>query len=414
MAEQLPLFDTLLQCYQDGPVSNTELYQQLSARGGISLSEQVKPVGKQAKVNVYKRKIRWAQQDLRASGLIERVDRGQWRLTHTGKQQLTQTMANKHLLAGSTSLGVLVWCNSELALPGLLTEDVHLCLTSPPYLGIERSYGTHFNEQHFIDFILRVIEPIRERMVPGANLALNMTNDSVLRKRFGERSLYLEKLTLQLTEKLDLALMDRLVWEAPDKAPKGYQVTHRRTHLTSRHEPVLWFCHQPEHCLADNRRILTPYSPQMKKMFAQGGSAHDRKQTDYHPNSRKGGFSVDHGGAIQGNVIRIPTHCRANRAVLSQARFENLPTHGALFPLALATLLIKWLCPQGGRVVDPFGGYATTGAAAELTDRCWWVSEWHWEYLKPALSRFSSAQGYWVNPVFEALSDPAVRKKYAS
>lgn len=411
---QLNLFNDVLQCYQQGQVDNQTLYQSVAEKHRIDLASTKTPIGKDGvKHSVFARRLRWIQQDLRKKGLIERIDRGQWRLTSEGKNQLTQTVADKHLIAGSTDLGILIWCNSELSLSGILHEDVHLCLTSTPYLGIERSYGTHFSENDFLDFIIRVLTPIRKKMVPGANLALNLTNDSILRKRFGERSRYLEKLVLRLSDELELHLMDRLVWHAPDKPPKGYQVTHKRTHLTSRYEPILWFCNEPEHCLADNKRILVPYSKSMQEIIDKGGSQYDRISTDYHPNSRKGGFSVDHGGAIQGNVITIPTYCSQNRKVLKYARNHQLPTHGALFPVALAELLIKWLCPEGGTVIDPFGGYATVGAAAENTNRFWWISEWHWEYLKPALSRFSQRPGYWVNPLFDALSDPLVRKEYA-
>lgn len=411
---QLSLLDDVLQCYANGPVENATLYDAVAKKHRVDLNQQVKPAGKQEAVNVYKRKLRWLQQDLKQAGLIENLGKGHWRLTREGRHTLTQTIADKYLVAGSTSLGIFVWCNSELSQLGALNEPVHLCFTSPPYPGIERSYGNYHDEDRYIDFMIRVVAAVRKHMVPGANLALNITNDSVIKKAFGERSMYLEKLTLRLCSELDLYLMDRLVWEAPDKGTKGYHVTHARTHLASRYEPILWFCTDPKHCLADNRRVLKPYSKSMEYILKQGGVQHDRKPTDYQPNSRKGGFSVDHGGAIPGNVLRFNVKCQENMKILAQARQMGLPPHGALFPYALAEFVVKWLCPEDGRVVEPFAGYGNVPLAAENTGRKWWACEWHWEYLKPAIARMSDRQGFWLNPLFDQLSDQTLRYTLSS
>lgn len=409
MQKQMSLLDDVLSCYENTEMDNTTLYSKVSRKQRVNLKEHIRPSGKQSAVNVYKRKVRWAQQTLKQQGLIERLEKGQWRITQTGKQKLTQTVADNYLIAGSTRLGILVWCNSLVALEKALPQTVHLCFTSPPYLGIERSYGTYWDEDAFIDFVLRLIEPICKRLAPGGNIALNMTNDSVLRKQAGARSYYLEKLTLRLHEQLGLHLMDRLVWEAKDKSAKGYQVTHARTHLVSRYEPILWFCNSPQDCLADNRRVLTPYGKSMLTLLKQGGVKGRRANTDYQSVSREGGFSVDHGGAIPGNVLSFSTVCKSNRQVLKDARSLSLPTHGALFPRALADFIVRWLCPEDGVVVDPCAGYGATGEASELADRAYVLSEWHFEYLMPAVRRMSQFNEYWVNPLFEKLLNTELR-----
>lgn len=411
---QLSLFSDLLMCYEQGPANNDAVYQQLAKKQNVVLSKQIGPAGKQEAINIYKRKVRWAQQDLKHAGLIEKLGKRQWRLTQEGRQTLTQTMVDKYLVAGSTALGVFVWCNSDLSALGQLDKPVHLCFTSPPYPGIERSYGTYNNEGQYIDFMIRVVSHVRKHMVPGANLALNITNDSVIKQCFGERSRYLEKLILRLGEELDLHLMDRLVWEAPDKGTKGYQVTHARTHLASRYEPILWFCTDPARCLADNRRVLKPYSESMQRILQDGGVKHERQRTDYHPNTRVGGFAVDNGGAIPGNVLRFNVKCKQNMAILKTARELGLPTHGALLPYDLADFIVRWLCPEGGRVVDPFSGYGNAAYAAENNGRQWWCCEWHWEYLKPAMLRMQNKEGYWLNPLFDALTDQDLRVSLAS
>jgi DNA modification methylase len=413
--QQSFMLDCVLDSYASGEKSNKSLYQDVASSLNIDAKNHVKPIGKSGtRRNTFHQRIRWAQQSLKHTGLIENIGHGHWQLTQEGKQQLTRVHADKYMVAATTDLGVAIWGNSLHVFDQIIEEDIHLCITSPPYLNIARSYGTHWDEQGYLDFIISVLTPIRRRMVPGANLALNISNDSILKKTFGARSLYLEALILRLSGELDLHLMDRLIWNANDKAPKSTQVTKKRTHLTSKYEPILWFCNAPEHCLADNRRVLNPYTPQMKKLIAQGGDVRKIYETDYAANSRTGGFSRDNGGSIAGNVLSFPTHCQFNRAIKKHARALDLPTHGAVYPVALASFLIRWLCPEEGFVVDPFGGYSTSGFAAESTGRAWATCELHWEYVKPALLRFTSKPGYWLNPKFEALSDPALRFHYAS
>lgn len=409
------LLDTTLSAYAGGQQQNDDVYHHVAKNLKVDVNAHVAEIGEaRTKRNTFTRQVRWAQQTLKMSGLIEKVDYGQWRLTTEGKQTLTRINVDKHLIAASTDLGVLIWGNSLNVFKNVIEDEIHLCVTSPPYLGMVRSYGNHHCEDQYIDFIISVIEPIRARMVKGANIVLNLTNDSVLKQAFGERSLYLEKLTLKLQSELDLSLMDRLSWYAPDKAPKSYQVTKARTHLTSKYEPCLWLCYAPEHCLADNRRVLTPYTPDMLKLIAKGGEVRSDLPKDYTSNARNGSFSRDNGGSIPGNILRFPTRCELNRAVQRHARALDLPVHGALFPTALASFLIHWLCPEYGTVVDPFGGYSTTGYAAEMAERHWITCELHWEYIKPALLRFEQRKGYAVNPLFNDLNSSLIRRQFAS
>lgn len=407
---QLNLIEATLLSYDEGAKDNRDIYSKTASSLNVDESSFIKNVGKdEVPRNTFHRKVRWAQQSLKQAGLIEKVGRGQWSLTKDGKQTLTRINVDKYMIAASTELGAVIWGNSVNVFDRAITEDVHLCVTSPPYLGIVRSYGNHDSANEYIDFLLSVLTPIRKRMLPGANLALNLTNDSVLKKAFGARSNYLEKLIIKLGDELDLTLMDRLVWHAPDKAPKSYQVTKARTHLTSKYEPVLWFCTEPSKTFADNRRVLTPYKDQMKKIIAQGGEKRAHFDKDYTPNSRNGGFSTDNGGSIPGNILTFPTRCNENRKVQAYARELQLPVHGALYPEALASFLIKWLSPEGGMVIDPFGGYLSTASAAEKANRHWLTSELHWEYIKPALLRFKSCLNFYVNPLFEMLSENKIR-----
>ncbi|OES24471.1 site-specific DNA-methyltransferase [Alteromonas macleodii] len=413
---QRDLFDTVINAYGDDVEANEDVYERVSDALHTDLASHVKPVGKaQAPVNVLTRKIRWVQQSLKRDGLIERVGQGQWRLTREGKFRLTQINANKYMVAAHTELGVYIWARSEHVFNNVIDSDIHLCLTSPPYIGIERSYGTHTNEQAYIDWLLSILTPIRQRMVKGASLCLNISNDSVVRSRFGARSMYLEKLTLKMAEELELELMDRLCWFANNKAPGPTQFTSiRRTHLLTKYEPILWFCTDAEHCFAHNANAKQPYSAQMKKLIAEGGESTTRTTPDSKHGVKPGDFANDNGGALFGNVLQHGINCAEKNQLVKEAERLGLAPNNATFPVALAKTLIQWLCPEGGLVVDPFGGYATTGSAAEQTNRRWLCTEMHWDYIRVALARFKQRAGYFVNPRFLELDEPLIRRRFAS
>lgn len=412
---QQELFEDVMMAYSDGTKSNSDVYKVVSNKQNVNIDDHVEAVGKQKKpVNLFMRKIRWIQQSMKREGLIERLDYGQWRLSNEGKFRLTQINTNKHMVAASTELGVMIWARSEHVFNDVIDCNIDLCFTSPPYLGIARSYGSHKNEQQYIDFILRILTPIRKRMIKGANLCLNLTNDAFIKGAYGKKSLYLEKLIIAISEELDMSLMDRVVWHANNKAPGPTQFTSiRRTSLLSKSEPLLVFCTSPQHSLADNRRVLTPYSQNMKKLIEQGGEKQKRSTPDSKHGVCIGNFANDNGGALLGNVLSIGTTCTEKNALLKEARRLRLAPNNATFPLALAKTIVQWLCPKGGLVVDPFGGYFTTGSACEQTGRQWISCEMHWDYIRVSLARFTQRPGYCINPKFNDLDCPSVRLQYA-
>ncbi len=65
---------------------------------------------------------------------------------------------------------------------------------------------------------------------------------------------------------------------------------------------------------------------------------------------------------LPSNVLSVPEDEPTN--VLSLALVGKNKGHPAVFPIDLPMFFIKLLCPEGGLVVDPFGGSGTTGIAA--------------------------------------------------
>jgi len=102
----------------------------------------------------------------------------------------------------------------------------------------------------------------------------------------------------------------------------------------------------------------------------------------------KGGTSGD----LDGTLIRMGEKgTRNKRSVWTVATQPYKGSHFAVFPPALIRPCILAGCPQGGTVLDPFGGSGTVGEVAEMDGRNSILIELNPEYVKLAEKR--TAQG---------------------
>jgi site-specific DNA-methyltransferase (adenine-specific) len=73
--------------------------------------------------------------------------------------------------------------------------------------------------------------------------------------------------------------------------------------------------------------------------------------------------------------------------------YTNRGLHGAEKPVALCERLVRWACPEGGTVLDPFLGGGTTGLAALSTGRRFIGVEIDPHYFGVARKRLSECDG---------------------
>jgi hypothetical protein len=399
--QQPDLFEPLLAAYRNVQInnegiSNQALYQALDLVGG-----ERKPVGRaQQPHNLEHRKVRWHQQSLRKLGLLERVPgrRGTWRLTPKAQKEgdLTPAPEGVALVAFSTDLGVAIWTRTE-TLAGKLTDRISAIITSPPYaLRLPRAYGNP-SEDEYVDFICRSLEPLLKNLIVGGCVALNVSQDTFLSKS-PARSLHLEMLTLAMHRKLGLYLHERMVWENRSKPPgPTYWASITRQQLNVGDEPVLIFCNDPVRCVADNRRVLQPHSDRHAKLLAAGGETRTATYGDGAYKLRPGSFGKVTAGKIPRNVVSITHASREVENTRKQAKSVGLPVHSALMPVKLARLLVEFLTPPGGLVLDPFGGWLSTALACEEAGYPWLAMEMMAEYVAGGGMRLSGRPGFHVS-----------------
>lgn len=392
---QLDLFEAVLRAYGDGkPRTNALLYEQLRDTAGLPAQawEERQPIGKSGELHSpLRRRLRWYQQSLKSAGVIERLPdlRGVWQATAKGKEALTPAPQGQALVAFSTELGVALWADCSAFQS--LQEPIMLILTSPPYpLSRPRTYGGP-SVASYIDFICEALEPLVRRMTPEGSLTLNVTND-VFEPGSPARSLYRERLSIALHERLGLHAMDTLIWHNASKPPgPAAWASKKRVQLNVAWEPILWFAKDPMRVKADNRRVLLPHTPRHQQLIDRAGETRNGVFGDGAYRIRPGAFGSQTEGRIPRNVLPYGHRCKDQDRYRAYARERGLPVHAAAMPLALASFLVQWLTAPGDLVVDPFGGTVTSGRAAEVNGRRWVVTEKFLQYLLGAAGRFDTA-----------------------
>lgn len=409
---QPSLFDAVQDAFaRHSEIDTQTLYREVCETAGVSLDRlsEKQPVGRAGQPrSTVARAIRWAQQTLKGEGLIARDPdrRGWWKITHEGRKRLCRLERGQTLLAFHTGLGLAVWGDCRDVADGL-KEQIHLVLTSPPYpIRNQRAYGG-IDESRYVGWLCDVLEPMVEKLADGGSLVLNISND-VFDAGKPSRSLYRERLVIELADRFGLHKMDELIWHNPSKPPGPIQwASKNRSQLNVAYEPVYWFCNNPGKCRADNRRVLEPHTERHRQLIAQGGTDRNAEYADGAYRLRPGAFGKPTPGRIPRNVMTIGHSCASQRRYKRLAAQCGLPVHGAPMPLALARKLVRFLSRPGDLVADPMAGSLTTGEAAELEGRRWICAEQYAEYVAGGFLRFDSERIEWRHPAVARACIPA-------
>lgn len=377
-------------------VAQDDLYEAEASRRGIDIGAMKARVaiGASAKEHApATRQVRWWQQDLKAKGWLEPVPghRGRWRLTEPARMALTPQQPGCVMLGVSTELGVALWANAEDVFDRL-DQPITLVLTSPPYpLAAPRAYG-NVPLARYVDWLVGMLEPMTKRLRVGGTLAINVSND-IFEPGSPARSTYRERLVIAVCDELAMHKWDEFIWHNPTKAPGPIQWASRtQQQLNVAWEPVYIFTNDPHRCRASNRRVLQAHTAQQLKLMKGGGERSTGCFSDGAYRRREGAFGRVTEGKIPRNLASIPHN--GNDPALAHAKRQakelGLPTHGAPMPLALADFLVKYLTIEQDLVADPFGGWCTTGIAAEQNGRRWLTTEKHLEYVHGSALRHAA------------------------
>lgn len=283
-----------------------------------------------------------------------------------------------------TSFGAL-FCADSLEFMGRLPKDsIDLVVTSPPYaLHFKKEYG-NANQQDYINWLLPFAREIKRIIKPTGSFVLNL--GGAWQPGLPIRSLYLYRTLLALVDDIKFDLAQEFFWFNPAKMPAPAEwVNVRRIRVKDSVEYIFWLVKDPM-ANADNRKVLQPYSEDMKRLIKRGV-----KQT-IRPSGHviNGTFASDQGGSIPSNLIQCGNN-ESNSAYIKNSKRSGNKVHPARFPAELPRFFIEFLTKPGDLVFDPFAGSNTTGYVAESLKRKWMGVEIRSDYAEESRLRFEGS-----------------------
>lgn len=304
---------------------------------------------------------------------------------------------------------------------GLPDQSVHTCVTSPPYFGL-RDYG-HDGQigleptpDEFVAKLVEVFREVRRVLRDDGTLWLNLgdsyaaqrggthqpaetlaggkggkTEDGerVNRDRFDGYNPTRNATAIGLKHK-DLIgipwrvafalqadgwyLRQDIIWHKPNPMPESV-----RDRCTKAHE-YIFLLSKSQRYYFDAEAIKEPSAYFGKDARSgMGNIRYEGKRTE--------GDAAANG---QQSFVTI-NETRNKRSVWTVTTKPFKGAHFATFPPDLIEPCIKAGCPEGGTVLDPFGGSGTTGMVAQRNQRKFVLCEINPEYARMAKDRIANA-----------------------
>ena len=234
------------------------------------------------------------------------------------------------------------------------SDSVDLTVTSPPYC-IGKSYDKSNTLDSFREEHREIIPRIVNITKPGGSICWQVG--------YHVRNSTLTPLDFIVHEIFasipNIFLRNRLIWSFNS----GLHCSRR---LSGRHEVVLWYSKGDQYHF-DLDPIRMPQLYPGKR---------------YHKGTKRGQLSGNPLGKNPGDVWAIPQ--------VKAASVEKTQ-HPCQFPIGLVQGLIRALCPPDGRVLDPFLGSGTTGAAAAIEGRRFAGAELDRDFYRISVQRIQQA-----------------------
>lgn len=284
--------------------------------------------------------------------------------------------------------------------------SVHTCVTSPPYFGLrdyghEGQIGLEPTPDEFVAALVAVFREVRRVLRDDGTLWLNLgdsyasgtkgsggSGKSTLGperdfQNIGFQKMDVRKFSCGLAGKQLIGIPWRvafalqadgwylrqdIIWHKPNPMPESV-----RDRCTKAHEYIFLLSKSPRYYF-DSEAIKEP---------AVGEAAGNKARKP----------ATERGCPNEGVASGVPwagSETRNRRSVWTVATKPFKGAHFATFPPDLIEPCILAGCPEGGTVLDPFGGAGTTGLVATQAGRDAVLCEINREYVKMARTRIDA------------------------
>jgi len=245
-------------------------------------------------------------------------------------------------------------------------QSVHTCVTSPPYFGlrdygVEGQLGAEPTPDEFVEALVRVFREVWRVLRDDGTVWLNLGDSysngggttQAAGKKYGGRSIDIRpddgitpKDLIGIPSRVAFALQadgwylrQDIIWHKPNPMPESV-----RDRCTKAHEYIFLLSKSPKYYY-DQGAVKEP-----EVCGRQRGPAE-------HPDAKS-----TNGNSGLGR--RKSTGMRNRRSVWTVTTRPYKGAHFAAFPPDLIQPCILAGCPEGGTVLDPFGGSGTTAGVA--------------------------------------------------
>lgn len=286
-----------------------------------------------------------------------------------------------------TGLGTMYQATVEdlLASPAEreLSGKVQLLFTSPPFpLNRKKRYGNKTGDE-YIEWLCELAPRLVALLRPKGSIVLELGN------AWEAGSPTMSTLPMEafigFLDAGDLHLCQQFVCHNPARLPSPAQwVNVERIRVKDAYTNV-WWMSPVERPKANNKRVLVPYSPAMKRLLRRGTYNGGRRPSGHLIGDCS--FNRNNGGAIPANVLSFSNTVAVN-TYRQYCRERHIKPHPAPMAPGLVEFFIKLLTSRNDLVYDPFGGSNLTGAVAEQLGRRWVTTEPRREYVQGSRGRF--------------------------
>lgn len=277
------------------------------------------------------------------------------------------------------------YCGDALNLLAELPNDsVNLVMTSPPFaLQRKKEYGNK-DQGEYIDWLIEFAKLVYQKLRGDGSFVLDL--GGAYKKGIPVRSLYNFRIPIRFCDEIGFFLAEDFYWYNPSKLPSPIEWVNKRKLRAKDSINTVWWFSKTEWPKADVTKVLTEYSPRMKKLLKDPEKFYKaKKRPSGHKISK--GFGRDNGGAIPSNLLQIP-NSESNGIYLGGCKTVGVKQHPARFPSRLPEFFIRMLTDPNDIVLDIFAGSNTTGAVAEHEKRYWIAFENRLDYLAASSFRF--------------------------
>ncbi len=260
-------------------------------------------------------------------------------------------------------------------LRGMKAGSVDAVVTDPPYPEIDRPYG-RLTEPQWFDLMRGVVPECMRALKPQGSAVFILQPNS---ERVGRMRTWLWEFMAWVGKEWGI-IQDAWWWNPT--SPPTIHVQRKRGGLRPSVKACVWV--GPSDCFKNQDAVLWEPSDAAK---AEDRSDRALRRIVGGQSMRRGRCAAaadERGGVTPFNLLPIP-----NSDSQSSAGAHG---HGAGTPLALCSWWVRYLCPPGGTVLDPFSGAATVGIAA-LKHGCKYIGiERDREYHRIARRRIEAAR----------------------